>query len=425
MRGKSQGSATGVSGSQQSIDDIEDGVASNGDWMNSMTPIHAMSSVHANNNSVVVGGIGGNNSISITNVGTEPELDSGETAKKSLKTFAIVPLLVLIWYSCAVAAITTTKKLMNAVPLPFTLCTSQFCTASIACWIYKNFFSTWRSSKPIQQGAQRTIYMISVAYTLGFVFTNVSFSIISASFAETIKSGEPLSSVFLGYIFHNEGTSVLTYLTLIPICTGVAISCIDEIHFVWTGFLSAAASNFCFSGRAVLAKQLYRLYPGCVDEVDLFGQISRCGLFILIPLLIFMEGKQLWSLSDPESQLRMNLRPQPPRIHSRAFTHTPTETSLLDLGLLLLFNGCAYSCYNLVSFLVLARTNLVTHAVLNVFRRVFIILFTSYYFSIVLTPLNLLGVFMAVVGVILFAISNHQVNKPLISKLAHVHANKK
>lgn len=411
------------SGASPNPIDIEDG-GTKDDWIHSMTPIQHNTFHPATNGSNMIGSSNGNHT-GMSSMHIKSDIDGVEVAKKSLKSFAVVPLLVLLWYSAAVAAITTTKKLMNAVPLPFLLCTSQFCIASIVCWLYKQFLSTWRSSKPIQQGAQFTIYLISASYTLGFVFTNISFSIISASFAETIKSAEPLSSVILGYLYHNEGTSLLTYLTLIPICTGVAISCIDEISFVWSGFLSAAASNICFSGRAVLAKQLYRIYPGCVNEVDLFGQISRCGLFILIPLLIMLEGKQILSLFDPESQLRLNLRPSPPRIHSRAFTHTPpAEISLMDLGFLLFFNGCAYSCYNLVSFLVLARTNLVTHAVLNVFRRVFIILFTSYYFSVNLTPLNLLGVFMAVVGVILFAISNHQVNKPLISKLAHVHTHR-
>jgi uncharacterized membrane protein (DUF373 family) len=57
---------------------------------------------------------------------------------------------------------------------------------------------------------------------------------------------------------------------------------------------------------------------------------------------------------------------------------------------------------------VLGRTDLVTHAVLNVFRRVFIILFTSYYFALTLSTLNAFGVGLAVLGVLMFSYSKSQ-----------------
>ena len=49
-----------------------------------------------------------------------------------------------------------------------------------------------------------------------------------------------------------------------------------------------------------------------------------------------------------------------------------------------------------------------THAVLNVFRRVVIILFTSAYFGVHLGGLNLMGVAMAVCGVLLFGFSKER-----------------
>jgi uncharacterized membrane protein len=99
---------------------------------------------------------------------------------------------------------------------------------------------------------------------------------------------------------------------------------------------------------------------------------------MLVPLAIVWEGNQLIAL-----------------MQDRSF-------DLSSLLLLLFVNGIAYSTYNLTSFLVLSRTDIATHAVLNVFRRVFIILFTSYYFSVTLSLLNMFGVFLAVCGILLF-----------------------
>jgi drug/metabolite transporter (DMT)-like permease len=207
---------------------------------------------------------------------------------------------------------------------------------------------------------------------------------VSASFAETVKSAEPLSSVFLNYFYFKEASTTQTYLTLLPICMGVSISCMHDGTFGIVGFLCAFTSNFCFSSRAVLTKHLFRIRKevASINEVCLFTHISNIGLLVLIPMTIMMEGSSIIKLFS-------------------------SNLDITSWNLLLNFsvNGVAYSVYNLMSFLVLSRTDLVTHAVLNVFRRVFIIIFTSYYFVQYLSALNIFGIFLAVVGVVLFCFS--------------------
>ena len=204
----------------------------------------------------------------------------------------------------------------------------------------------------------------------------------SASFAETVKSAEPLSSVFLGYFYFNEGHTLSTYLTLLPICMGVGVSCMHDGSFGIIGFLCAAISNLCFSSRAVLTKHLFRTQKESIvlDEVCLFTHISQIGLMVLVPLTIMIEGKTILN----------------------NYTDNNINIDLNGLLLILLLNGVFYSVYNLMSFLVLSRTDLVTHAVFNVFRRVMIIICTSYYFSIILSLLNIIGMAIAVFGVLLF-----------------------
>lgn len=214
---------------------------------------------------------------------------------------------------------------------------------------------------------------------------------VTASFAETIKSAEPLSSVFLGYFYFNEGNTLSTYLTLLPICMGVSISCMHDGSFGLLGFLCAATSNLCFSSRAVLTKHLFRVQKESItmDEVCLFTHISQIGLVVLIPMTFIMEGKQIYQFVSNEN----------------------AYSQIWELLLLLGVNGVFYSIYNLTSFLVLSRTDLISHAVLNVFRRVVIIVFTSYYFSIVLLPLNIMGIAIAVFGVLLFCYSRSREKK--------------
>jgi hypothetical protein len=76
--------------------------------------------------------------------------------------------------------------------------------------------------------------------------------------------------------------------------------------------------------------------------------------------------------------------------------------SVSKLILLCVFNGFCYSLYNQSSFMVLGRVTFVSHATFNVMRRVFIIVFTSWWFAIVISPTNMIGIFMAMSGFALF-----------------------
>ena len=123
----------------------------------------------------------------------------------------------------------------------------------------------------------------------------MAFSVVTASFAETVKSAEPITSVVLAYVILKEVESVPTYMCLIPVCAGVACSCLHDDSFNTFGFVCAALSNVCFSGRAVYAKKLMNSFPGLFNEIELFSYISIIGLGMLIPVALYMEGYKLYT----------------------------------------------------------------------------------------------------------------------------------
>lgn len=151
------------------------------------------------------------------------------------------------------------------------------------------------------------------------------------------------------------------------------------------------ASNFCFSYRAVLAKQLYVLFPAHMDELTLFARIASTGCLLLLPLTLLWEGKGIHAFllsGGTESGSR----------------DSEEGLSVSSLLLLLIGNGAAYYLYNVLSFFVLNRTNILVHAVLNVCRRMAIIVFTALYFSVHVSGLNAAGVVLALCGVLLFSL---------------------
>jgi solute carrier family 35, member E1 len=279
-------------------------------------------------------------------------------------------------------------------PFPFFLCFTQFFSASLITTI----LNTLNHSKPLSSQFTSHLYHIGVSYTFGFIFTNISFSLVNTSFAETIKSSEPVSSVILGYYLLNEVASTWTYLTLLPICLGVALACFTDYNFHLYGFLFALLSNFCFSYRAVIAKQLYHLVltkptslssqpsksssqDSSLDEIQLFHSISLIGVIIVTPFTLFLEARSILE-----------------RVSSDSFT---MQTGLF-VALCCLVNGVGYTMYNVLSFYALRRSDVITHAVLNVFRRVVIITSSIFFFHVPVTPLNLCGIVLAILGVVAF-----------------------
>lgn len=294
---------------------------------------------------------------------------------------AVLPLLVTGWYMSAVLAVISSKATMKACGLPFSLCCSQFLTATVMTYFLSGGPISPLSEKNEAAGKESKRFLITanaIVYTLGFLFTNLAFKLINASFVETVKAGEPLTSVILGTLFTGEQVSGLALSALLPIVAGVAMSSLGDVSFNTGGLSCALASNVCFSARSVFTKRLQKAHT--IKAVHLFHHVSRIGLvFLCIPAALVMEWNPIQQLLTSSS-----------------------VDDLMRLACLMGFNGLMYSSYNLLSYMVLERVPLVTHAVLNVMRRVVIIVATSIYFSTPMSSLNAAGIVTALLGVSLY-----------------------
>ena len=208
---------------------------------------------------------------------------------------------------------------------------------------------------------------------------------------ETVKAGEPITTVLLGLIILQESYSRATYLSLVPICGGVALACYNNDLFHFWSFALAMASNFCFSARSVYTKVLNVSNVGSFDEINLFYAISWRGLLLLLPVTAVVEGRTIFHIAYDSNN------------YSTANSTLPSGVDFPTIAALLVLNGIMFAVYNLASYAVLKRTELVTHSVLNVFRRVFIIAFTCAYFQVPLTAFSIGGIAVATVGVLLFS----------------------
>ena len=219
-------------------------------------------------------------------------------------------------------------------------------------------------------------------------FSNIIFTfyIADASFVETLRAVEPLTTLILGGIFLQERSSTMTMSTLLPICGGVMLSCSNSADFSLTGCIAVLLSNLSFSGRAVFVRLIHQIDMHCMEPFNFFADLSMYGFLILLPITLVVEGRSAYTAFVTPTTAMLD-----------------TTGGILQLLPIVLLNIIMYTIYTVTSFSILQRTDLIIHAVVNGFRRVFSIILTALYFGVLLNTANLTGVLIAVVGVLLFA----------------------
>jgi len=383
----------------------------------------------------------------------------------TVKSFSSLFVAVLLWYSLGVISIGTSKILLtkhekykhllvggNVPPLFLTL-QQLFIGSTLLRFLLQIRFmgssglQPWPSIHGYTSASPRrysnssakssvwsefnakdyhpSLVLSAVYFCMGFLATNYGFSSAPASFVETIKAAEPITSASVAVLWGIESLSRQEVGSLGAIVTGVLLSTLGNNNAAATTTSSSSvgdslraclivmASNLCFSFRGLYQK-LFRATPEgnaqVVDDLNLQFRMQQIGVILLIvPVLIFEFPsicRNLWNWSSSQEE-----------------TDAPTgslHVLTVRYLLLALLNGCAFTSYNLASTYILSRISVVHHAALNCIRRIFAIMVTSILFSVPISFLGAVGICFSVVGFMAFShykVLRQQQPKPISSLL--------
>ena len=336
--------------------------------------------------------------------------------------------LVASWYAASVLAIATCKHVLLVAHCPASLCAVQLACAAAGVRLTSRWqLSSKRHSAfagsiaPLAKPEFNTVFAIAASYSLGFLLTNAAIAFAAPSFVETIKSGEPLSTVALAAVFIGERERWLTLACLMPIVLGVCMASGfgGSDHFSPLGCVLALASNVSFSSRAVLSKALRRAHPEAAasrSDAVLFYHVSRLGLYVAVPAALLLDAKWLiaallssggdvvsGSEGGPTGSMGSSSNGSSSGGGSSGGGSIDGGGDTRRLLVLLLCNGAMHATYNGVSFSVLHRVSVATHSVLNIVRRVALIGVTAILFGTPISAFNAAGVALCVLGCVGFA----------------------
>jgi len=262
---------------------------------------------------------------------------------------------------------------------PWTLSTVQLGVGGLYCTL--QWILGMRIKPKMSWGLIKAMFLPALGHTLGHVTSCISFSLVAISFTHIVKSAEPAVGALAAAVFLGETYSLPVYLSLIPICLGVALSSASELTFTFAGFATAMASNFAFAMRNVFSKVTMTEYKNepTLTPANSYGLITIMSFLMELPFcLIFDKGI--------------------PALTSRV-------PGIADMVVLkyILASSLLYHLYNEVSYSALENISPITFSVANTIKRVIIILTSIIVFKTKILPLNAIGSITAVLGTFLYS----------------------
>jgi drug/metabolite transporter (DMT)-like permease len=215
-------------------------------------------------------------------------------------------IAVPTWYLIGVGSICTTKMLlMNEYSLPPLVLTFQ--QLLIGSTLLHLHLTITGGLQPLPKNntelSQPSIYfdfvLAGLFNALDFLASNTSFSHSSASFVETIKASEPLTTTSIALFFGIDTLSGIEALSILVLISGVFFSTMAnagdgsagkmEMNQSIKTCLVVMTANLCFGFRAK-SQKLFRAHADGkrLDDANLLMRMEQIGaISMLLPVLIF------------------------------------------------------------------------------------------------------------------------------------------
>ncbi|XBH85616.1 hypothetical protein VPH35_073483 [Triticum aestivum] len=245
--------------------------------------------------------------------------------------------LVTAWYSSNIGVLLLNKYLLSnygfKYPIFLTMCHMS------ACALFSYAAIAWLRIVPMQLVRSRVqlakISALSLVFCGSVVSGNVSLRYLPVSFNQAVGATTPFFTAVFAYIMTVKRESWITYLTLVPVVTGVVIASGGEPSFHLFGFIMCIGATAARALKTVLQGILLSSEGEKLNSMNLLLYMAPIAVILLLPATLFMEDNVVGVTIE---------------LAKKDFT----------IVWLLLFNSCLSYFVNLTNFLVTKHTSALT-----------------------------------------------------------------
>ncbi|CAG8647463.1 5125_t:CDS:2 [Dentiscutata erythropus] len=218
----------------------------------------------------------------------------------------------------------------------------------------------------------------AIAAALEICMANASLMYITLSFYTMVKSSTPIWVLIFAFMFGLENPRVLLVAIISVISIGVIMTVFGETALNITGFLLVLGAAI-FSGlRWSLTQILLQQEESMNHPISTLYYISPVMFVAMVTLSLIFE------------------RPFEEFGYSKHFKNF--ETIIQTFGLMLL-GGILAFCMTISEFALIKNTSTVTLSVAGISKEVVVIMLSVLIYQDKLTPLNILGLVVSIVGI--------------------------
>ncbi|KAI3507424.1 hypothetical protein L1887_22410 [Cichorium endivia] len=288
--------------------------------------------------------------------------------------------LVSSWYASNIGVLLLNKYLLSnygfKYPIFLTMCHMT------ACSLLSYIAIVWMKMVPLQHVRSRgqfiKISVLSLVFCASVVSGNVSLRYLPVSFTQAVGATTPFFTAVFAYIMTVKREAWLTYLTLVPVVTGVVIASGGEPSFHLFGFLMCIGATAARALKSVLQGILLSSEGEKLNSMNLLLYMAPVAVVILLPATLFMEDNVVG---------------------------ITIALARKDVNIVwyLLFNSAMAYCVNLTNFLVTKHTSALTLQVLGNAKGAVAVVVSILIFKNPVSVTGMLGYLLTVFGVILYS----------------------
>ncbi|KAJ0101790.1 hypothetical protein Patl1_06520 [Pistacia atlantica] len=199
--------------------------------------------------------------------------------------------LVASWYSSNIGVLLLNKYLLSnygfKYPIFLTMCHMT------ACSLLSYIAIAWMKMVPMQTIRSRLQFLkisaLSFVFCISVVFGNVSLRFLPVSFNQAIGATTPFFTAVFAYLMTFKREAWLTYVTLIPVVTGVIIASGGEPSFHLFGFIMCIAATAARALKSVLQGILLSSEGEKLNSMNLLLYMAPIAVVFLLPATLIME----------------------------------------------------------------------------------------------------------------------------------------
>ncbi|MQM02611.1 hypothetical protein Taro_035371 [Colocasia esculenta] len=288
--------------------------------------------------------------------------------------------LVASWYSSNIGVLLLNKYLLSnygfRFPVFLTMCHMT------ACSLLSYVAIAWLKLVPMQTVRSRVqlakIAALSLVFCSSVVSGNVSLRYLPVSFNQAVGATTPFFTAVFAYLMTVRREAWITYVTLIPVVTGVVIASGGEPSFHLFGFIMCIGATAARALKSVLQGILLSSEGEKLNSMNLLLYMAPIAVVFLLPATLIMENN----------------------VVGITIALAREDTRIIWY---LLFNSALAYFVNLTNFLVTKHTSALTLQVLGNAKGAVAVVISILIFRNPVSVTGMLGYAITVVGVVLYS----------------------